>query len=49
MELESEVLGQSLAFPLQETVPSLCSLQLPLHQPQRLPSWEDCFPVLGRD
>jgi hypothetical protein len=40
------LLCQSFTLSLQQIMTSLSSLQLSLHQPQRLPGWEDSFSVL---
>jgi hypothetical protein len=40
------LLCQSFTLSLQQIMTSLSSLQLGLHQSQRLPGWEDSFSVL---
>jgi hypothetical protein len=40
------LLCQSFTLSLQQIMTSLSSLQLSLHQSQRLPGWEDSFSVL---
>lgn len=40
------LLGQRLAFPLEQTMASLSSLELGLHDTERLPSREDGLTIL---
>lgn len=47
MEGELDLLGESFTLSLQQIMTSLSSLELRLHQPQRLTGWEDSFSILG--
>lgn len=44
--LSEHLLGQGLGFPLQQTVSRLSSLELRLHDTQRLPGGEDGLSIL---